>query len=122
MLKFIRTMFTPPSQQPAPKSRPRQPFHRSTRAIRTDVPKGGPDKQPESGLEADATSEWFGEAEENVDLGPDNRVMARRPRYQLETGSYETLAIVEDRDEVGVDPYNTGSFERRKTWDPAFHR
>jgi hypothetical protein len=49
-----------------------------------------------------------------------------RNKYQREdTGTHETLKIVDDSlldsgEEAGIDPYNTGNFDRSKNWDKRF--
>ena len=41
------------------------------------------------------------------------------------TGTHETLKIlddslVDDDEEAGIDPYNTGEFDRSRNWDKRF--
>lgn len=49
-----------------------------------------------------------------------------RNKYQREdTGTHETLKIVDDSlvdtgEETGIDPYNTGNFDRSRNWDKRF--
>ena len=51
-----------------------------------------------------------------------------RNRYQREeTGTHETLKIIDDSivdsgEETGIDPYNTGNFDRSRNWDKRFRK
>jgi hypothetical protein len=51
-----------------------------------------------------------------------------RNKYQREdSGTHETLKIIDDSivdsgEETGIDPYNTGNFDRSRTWDKRFRR
>jgi hypothetical protein len=62
-----------------------------------------------------------------VSNGPGKNVLVRN-RYQREdTGTHETLKIVDDSlvdsgEETGIDPYNTGNFDRSKNWDKRFRK
>jgi hypothetical protein len=56
-------------------------------------------------------------------LDPRNRTIFIRE----ETGTHETLTIVGDSpekptEESGIDPYNTGQFDRSKHWDQRFRK
>ncbi len=59
--------------------------------------------------------------------GPGKNVLVRN-RYQREdTGTHETLKIFDDSmidsgEETGIDPYNTGNFDRSKNWDKRFRK
>ena len=59
------------------------------------------------------------------DGGPGKNILMRT-RYQREdTGTHETLRIIDEDslrnpDEDGIDPYNTGKFDRSKHWDKRF--
>ena len=55
------------------------------------------------------------------DGGPGKNVYVRNKYIREDSGTHETLKIVddslvEDEDEDGLDPYNTGRFDRSKTW------
>ncbi|MDH4124289.1 MAG: hypothetical protein OEW64_02705 [Gammaproteobacteria bacterium] len=74
-----------------------------------------PERQPEvvrfDGL-ADARIE---------DLGPGKNVLIRK-YIREDTGTHETLTILDENaidteEQVGIDPYNTGRFDRSKHWD-----
>ena len=56
------------------------------------------------------------------DGGPGKNVLIRNKYVREDTGTHETLKIVDDSilesdDEAGIDPYNTGRFDRSKNWD-----
>ena len=57
--------------------------------------------------------------------GPGKNVLIRNKYRRTETGTHETLTILDDSivdsgEETGIDPYNTGSFDRSKNWDQRF--
>lgn len=92
--------------------------HRSPAA----TPKTGqnaPERQPE---QVDIDVQLDGSVEEN---GPAKNVLIRNKYVREETGTYETLKILDDSivdsgEETGIDPYNTGDFDRSKNWDKRF--
>ena len=51
-----------------------------------------------------------------------------RNKYQREdTGTHDNLKIIDDSmidsgEETGIDPYNTGNFDRSKNWDKRFRK
>ncbi len=51
-----------------------------------------------------------------------------RNKYQREdTGTHDNLKIIDDSlidsgEETGIDPYNTGEFDRSKNWDRRFRK
>ena len=56
------------------------------------------------------------------DNGPGKNVLIRNKYVREDTGTHETLKIIDDSiidtEEVeGIDPYNTGRFDRSKHWD-----
>jgi len=56
------------------------------------------------------------------DSGPGKNVLIRNKYVREETGTHETLKILDDsmidtKEEEGIDPYNTGQFDRSKNWD-----
>ncbi len=58
-------------------------------------------------------------------LGPGKNVLIRNKLVREETGTHETLKILDDSmvdsgEEPGIDPYNTGGFDRSKNWDRRF--
>ncbi len=64
-------------------------------------------------------------ADRLVDSGPDKTVLVRSKYIREDTGTHDTLTILDDSvtqsdDEVGTDPYDTGDFDRSKNWDKRF--
>jgi len=60
-------------------------------------------------------------------LGPGKNVLIRNRLVREETGTNETLKILDDSmvdsgEEPGLDPYNTGGFDRSKKWDQRFRK
>ena len=78
-----------------------------------------PRKQPEF---VDADEGLSGRIESN---GPGKNVLIRNKYVREDTGTHETLKILDDSivdsgEETGIDPYNTGGFDRSKNWDKRF--
>ncbi len=78
-----------------------------------------PQRQPEY---VDLDSSFAGSL---VDNGPGKTVLARSKLVREDSGTHETLTILDDSitqsyDEVGTDPYDTGDFDRSKNWDKRF--
>jgi len=78
-----------------------------------------PRRKPEF-VEAD--DDLSGEVESN---GPGKNVLIRNKFHREDTGTHETLKILDDTlvdsgEETGLDPYNTGAFDRSKNWDRRF--
>lgn len=62
-----------------------------------------------------------------VDGGPGKNVLIRNKYLREDSGTHETLKIVDDsllesEEEFGLDPYNTGRFDRSRTWDTSRFR
>ncbi len=60
-----------------------------------------------------------------VDGGPGKTALARSKYIREDSGTHETLRILDDSitqpdDEIGTDPYDTGDFDRSKNWDKRF--
>jgi hypothetical protein len=56
------------------------------------------------------------------DAGPGKNVLIRNRFVREDTGTHDTLKILDDSvlesdDEIGIDPYNTGRFDRSKSWN-----
>ena len=54
-------------------------------------------------------------------------VLIRNKFVREDTGTHETLKIIDDSivdtgEETGIDPYNTGEFDRSKNWDRRFSK
>ena len=59
------------------------------------------------------------------DSGPGKNVLIRNRFVREDTGTRETLKILDDSlvdngEETGIDPYNTGEFDRSRNWDKRF--
>lgn len=59
------------------------------------------------------------------DLGPGKNVLIRNKYVREDSGTHDTLKILDDSmletdEETGIDPYNTGQFDRSKNWDKRF--
>jgi len=70
----------------------------------------------------DTDEELADEIESN---GPGKNVLIRNKFVREDTGTHETLKILDDSlvdsgEETGLDPYNTGGFDRSKNWDRRF--
>ena len=62
-----------------------------------------------------------------VDGGSGNNALIRNKYVREDTGTHETLKIIdesvlEDDEEFGADPYNTGRFDRAKSWNSTRSR
>lgn len=62
-----------------------------------------------------------------VDGGPGKNVLIRNKFVREETGTHDTLKILDETaletDEAsGIDPYNTGRFDRAKSWETRFRK
>lgn len=117
LLKWLASKFSPASEPPpwelrntAPRVRPRP------------APKPKP-KAPEIDP-VEFSSELGGKIEE---VGPGKNVLVRNKYVREDTGTHETLRIIDDslvenEDDDGIDPYNTGRFDRSKSWDSSRSR
>lgn len=61
------------------------------------------------------------------DAGPGKSVLIRNKYVREDTGTHETLKILDDSlvdsgEEPGIDPYNTGGFDRSKNWNNRFRK
>ena len=55
------------------------------------------------------------------EVGPGKNVLIRNKYLREDTGTHETLKIIDDSiidtgEETGFDPYNTGQFDRSRNW------
>ncbi len=58
---------------------------------------------------------------------PDNNVLIRNKYQREDTGTHDNLKIIDDSmidsgEETGIDPYNTGNFDRSRNWDKRFRK
>lgn len=75
-----------------------------------------PKRQPEF---VDLDPHIQGRIEDN---GPGKNVLIRSKYVREDTGTHETLTILDEsmldiEEEEGMDPYNTGQFDRSRNWD-----
>lgn len=61
------------------------------------------------------------------DGGPGKNVLIRNRFVREDTGTHDTLKILDDsilesEDEGGIDPYNTGRFDRSKSWNSRIRK
>ena len=69
------------------------------------------------------------EGEDNS-AGPRKNAVRRSKFVRENAGTHDTLSIVDEsggahsdnHDEEGIDPYNTGRFDRSKNWDKRFRK
>jgi len=62
-----------------------------------------------------------------IDGGPGKNVLIRNKYVREDSGTHETLKIVDDSllesdEEFGLDPYNTGRFDRARSWNSSRSR
>jgi hypothetical protein len=61
------------------------------------------------------------------DGGPGKNVLVRNKYVREDTGTHEKLTIIDDSilqadEDDGLDPYNSGRFDRSKSWDSSRSR
>ncbi len=61
------------------------------------------------------------------DAGPGKNILKRNKSIRDKAGTHEKLSILGESDEnqtdeEGIDPYNTGQFDRSKHWDKRFRK
>ena len=82
----------------------------------TQIKQAVPKRQPEY---VDLDPHIEGRIEDN---GPGKNVLIRNKYVREDTGTHETLKILDDsmidtEEEECMDPYNTGRFDRSRNWD-----
>jgi hypothetical protein len=117
-LNWLADKITPQkaSSQPGPKQTGQR-----TIAKKAPVKQAVPRSQPEY---VEFNSKVDGQID---DAGPGKNVFKRNKHIREDTGTHETLSILDESalnsaDEEGIDPYNTGQFDRSKTWDKRFRK
>ena len=76
------------------------------------------------------TPENDSDSAESVDIedaGSGKNKLIRNKYIREDTGTHETLKILDDSlvdsgEEQGIDPYNTGGFDRSKNWHNRFRK
>ena len=91
-----------------------------------------PRRRPSDQEDVPELTPHFDDSDEGLDvelesLGPGKNVLVRKRFVREETGTHEKLKILDDSiidsgEETGLDPYNTGSFDRSKKWDQRFRK
>lgn len=87
-----------------------------------------PEQDPEAARSASNAVELEPSVDGHIeDAGPGKNVLVRNRYLREDTGTHETLKIVDDSlvdsgEETGIDPYNTGNFDRSKNWDKRFRK
>jgi len=103
---------------------PEEPLWRSAPGVRPQPPRVRPKAARQQPTGADFSADVGGRI---VDGGPGKNVLIRNKYVREDTGTHETLKIVDDSlletdDEFGADPYNTGRFDRSRSWDSFRNR
>jgi hypothetical protein len=120
MFKRFKNWF---SGQSARKDTAPSPALNRTGAHPSPRPKPAQKKVPRKQPEFVAADEGLsGKIQDN---GPGKNVLIRNKYVREDTGTHETLKILDDSlvdsgEETGIDPYNTGGFDRSKNWDKRF--
>lgn len=116
-LKWLGNLLFAGGAVPDPEPRPPVTRRRPTPRPVTVRPK--PRLAPSRSDTIEFTPDFGGRIE---DGGPGKNVLIRNRYLREDTGTHETLKIfdeslLESEDEQGIDPYNTGRFDRSKFWD-----
>ncbi len=106
---------------PSPAEAPLSATNVRTRPKSSSV-KARPKPQPEAPLEFEANLSGTIESH-----GPGKNVFVRKRYIREDTGTHESLKIVDDSlqaddNDAGIDPYNTGKFDRSQNWDMRFRK
>ena len=123
LFKWLASKVSP--EKPAPSTSLRQTGYYASRNRNTAArarPRSTPAlpaRQPEF---VDLDPHFHGKLDE---LGPGKNVLIRNKFVREDTGTHDTLKILDDSmiesdEETGIDPYNTGRFDRSKNWDTRF--
>lgn len=60
------------------------------------------------------------------DAGPGKNVLVRSKYLREDTGTHDALKIIDEseieEDDGGIDPYNTGRFDRSQSWNSRFRK
>ena len=120
MLDKLKNWFSKRSER---RSAPEAPELRKTGTHAAPRPKPRPAKVPRPNPEfVQAYESLSGDVES---AGPGKNVLIRNKFVREDTGTHETLKILDDSivdsgEEQGIDPYNTGGFDRSRNWDKRF--
>ena len=110
------------SSEPSPRSNTAHNL-RATGAHQIGQSRRKPAKRPKP-ADVDVETTFSGKIE---DAGPGKNVLIRNKYVREDTGTHETLKILDDSlvdsgEETGIDPYNTGGFDRSKNWNNRFRK
>jgi len=116
MMEKIKSWFAGTFQRNEPKSRDLRKAS-YLKVARPQQQKSSPEAPQASVVELDPDLQGRIES-----IGPGKNVLIRNKYLREETGTHETLKILDDSmvetgEEPGIDPYNTGGFDRSKKWD-----
>jgi hypothetical protein len=124
-LNWLKGTFSP-RQEPAPRDLRQTGSHlRQTGKHRTPAAskpeQTGPRSQPEF-VDVDSSTKA-----KIADNRSGKNTLFRNKYVREETGTHETLKILDDSiietdEETGLDPYNSGQFDRSKNWDSRFRK
>jgi hypothetical protein len=107
-----------PTQRPRNAGLHRTGAHKIPR--RTTLRPALPKRQPEFvNLDTKTGDRLEGRIEQT---GPGKNVLIRNKYVREDSGTHDSLKILDDSiietdEEEGIDPYNTGQFDRSKNWD-----
>lgn len=119
MIEFFKKWFESKKERPTPRAiGERRSAARQTAAQNPQKPRQRPPQPEAENLDPHVA----GRIESN---GPGKNVLVRNKYQREDTGTHETLRILDDSgdesgEESGIDPYNTGNFDRSKNWDKRF--
>ena len=126
MLDILKKWF---SKRPGRHSEPDAPALRKTGTHAAPLTGTGAHAAPPTGKDAQLYRE-LANTDDDVSYkiesaGPGKNVLIRNKFVREDTGTYETLKILDDSlvdsgEEKGIDPYNTGGFDRSRNWDKRF--
>lgn len=115
LMKWLASKFSPDSEPPP------LPLRHTGPRVR---PRPAPKPKPTEIDPVEFSGELGGKIEE---VGPGKNVLVRNKYVREDSGTHETLKIIDDslveeEDDGGIDPYNTGRFDRSKSWDSSRSR
>ena len=119
----MKRLFKWLTQRISPQKAPSRPnlTHTGRHAAPARKKQAVPRQQPEF---VDLDDSFSGHIEDN---GPGKNVLIRHKYIREDTGTHETLTILDDSaidsgEDAGLDPYNSGQFDRSRNWDKRFRK
>lgn len=126
IITWFREHLFPAAAEPEPAPQPngvrvRPPAERPG-GVKRPSPARDAVREPEPELRFDASLDARIE-----DGGPGKNVLMRSKYLREDTGTHEVLkiideSIVDENDDGGMDPYNTGRFDRSRNWNARFRK